>query len=320
LSPGDCAALNLAQEYSAPVATGSTTVAATDIERAILRTLAYSDLFDYPLTVDEIWRYQAGTDFPLERVADTLACSPDLRSRVSRDGPFYCLSGREETFAIRSERIEASEPVWRRARMYGRVLSRLPFVRMVAVTGALAMDNLGDRPDIDLLVVTEAGRVWVCRRLIVGLVRLARLAGDDLCPNYIIADTKLDIDQRDLFTAHELAQMIPLSGVRLYRAMLERNAWAGEYLPVAFREPFALKQARSRRFIGRALERALRARLFNRWEVGEMKRLRNKLRPLIGEDAEVVCSPEQCKGHTGRHRLSITTRYAQRLADLGLPS
>ena len=310
--------MNLAQDYSTPAVTGPTPPASSDLGHSILRTLAYSDLFDYPLTAEEIWRYQAGTEYAASEVAEALAGDPILRARVSNEGDFYCLSGREDIFAIRVQRARASRRVWRRARAYGRIVSRLPFVRMVAVTGALAMDNLGDRPDIDFLVVTEAGRVWVCRRLIVGLVRLARLAGDDLCPNYIIAHNKLDIDQRDLFTAHELAQMVPLAGGGLYRAMLERNTWARQYLPVAFREPFAVRESRQRQFLPRAVERVLRVRPLDEWETWEMRRLRKRLRPLIGKDAEVVCSPEQCKGHTGRHRHWITTRYEQRLAELGL--
>jgi hypothetical protein len=310
--------LELAQEYSTPVAAGPKPSAAMDVAPSILRTLAYSDLFDYPLTVEEIWRYQAGSDFSATLVAEALSCDPDLRARLSEDRGYFCLRGREVIFPTRKQRTEASRPVWRRARTYGRILARLPFVRMVAVTGALAMDNLGDRPDIDFLIVTEARRVWVCRRLIVGLVRLARLAGDDLCPNYIIADTKLDIDQRDLFTAHELAQMVPLTGGQLYNAMLECNNWARTYLPVAFREPLSLREAPARGPVKRVVERILRIRALDRWETWEMKRLRGNLRPLIGDDAEVVCSPEQCKGHTGRHRHWITSRYEQRLAELGL--
>jgi hypothetical protein len=180
------------------------------------------------------------------------------------------------------------------------------------------MDNLGDRPDIDFMIVTEARRVWIARRLIVGLVRFARLAGDELCPNYIISDRTLEIDQRDLFTAHELAQMVPLAGASVYRKLLASNRWAADYLPVAFREPFALREPGSRRTLAGAVERVLRLRPFDRWEAWEMKRLRGRLRPLIGHDAEVVCSPDQCKGHTGRHRHWITTRYEQRLSELGL--
>jgi hypothetical protein len=309
--------LDLAQRYSTSFAGSPSTEAAGAIAQTILRTVAYSDLFDYPLTVKEIWRYQAGTNYPAAHLQHALAES-ELGSRLAHSGGFYALRGREQVFTTRARRYESSRRVWRRARAYASIVSRLPYVRMVAVTGALAMDNLGDRPDIDFMIVTEAGRVWIARRLIVGLVRLARLAGDDICPNYIIADTKLEIDQRDLFTAHELAQMVPLAGTKVYRELLASNNWAIEYLPVAFREPFTLREPGRRPSVVRAVERVLRSRLFDRWEAWEMKRLRRRLRPLIGDDAEVVCSPEQCKGHTGRHRHWITTRYEQRLSDLGL--
>src|SRR5437773_7637929 len=105
---------------------------------------------------------------------------------------------------------------------------------MVAVTGALAVNNVGKLPDIDLLVVAQEGRVWLCRRALIMCVRVARLFGDDLCPNYIISDQSLDLDQRDFFTAHELAQMVPLYGPGVYRRMIKRNPWAWRYLPCAF--------------------------------------------------------------------------------------
>lgn len=311
--------MDLVQDYSTPLAAGPSPPPVTSLGHAILRTLAYSDLFDYPLTVEEVWRYQAGTEFTLPEIADALASDLLLEHHISTDGRFYCLRGREVVLATRTARAKASLPVWRRARAYGRIVSRLPFVRMVAVTGALAMNNLGDDlPDIDFLVVTEAGRVWICRRFIVGLVRLARVAGDDLCPNYILADSRLELDQRDLFTAHELAQMVPLAGPRVYREMLARNSWARDYLPVAFREPLDLLERSKRRLIGRAVERILRARPLNNWEAWEMRRLRKRLRPMLGDDAEVVCSPEECKGHTGHHRHWITMKYQERLAALGL--
>jgi hypothetical protein len=312
--------LNVARQYITPATSDPVSGVISELDESILRTLAYSDLFDYPLTAAEIWRYQAGTTYSADEVTGALHRHPLLRWKVSRRGGYYCLRGRETVFDTRAQRSAASLPVWRRARLYARIVSRLPFVRMVAVTGALAMDNLGDRPDIDFMIVTEPCRVWICRRLIVAIVRLARLAGDDLCPNYIIAQSALEIDQRDLFTAHELAQMVPLYGPRVYSTIMERNSWAGEYLPVAFQQPREAPMARRRGPFARLSERVLRAATLDSWERWEMKRLRGMLRPLIGEDAEVVCSPEQCKGHTGRHRHWITTRYEQRLADLGLSS
>ena len=39
---------------------------------AILRTVAYADLFDYPLTVPEVHRYLAGVKAPLSAVREAL--------------------------------------------------------------------------------------------------------------------------------------------------------------------------------------------------------------------------------------------------------
>lgn len=290
------------------------------LPRSILRALAYADLFDYPLNIEELHRYQIETAYSMEEIAWQLATNALLREATSYSDGYYCLKGRELVFAARRERARASARVWRRARLYCKLIARLPFVRMVAVTGALAVDNISSRPDIDLLVVTQAGRVWICRRLIIGYVRLARLFHDDLCPNYIISENNLNLEQRDLFTAHELVQMAPLHGIKLYRKMIEQNEWVRDYLSAAFGEKTdgARVEAVRRGVFQRALECVLSLSIFDGWERWEMKRLRRKLRSLIGEAAEVVCSPTQCKGHTGLHRQWVTTRYRQRLRELGL--
>lgn len=188
---------------------------------------------------------------------------------------------------------------------------------MVAVTGALAVDNIAARPDIDLLVVTTERRVWIARRLIIGLVRLARLMGDEVCPNYIVSKADLDLVQQDLFTAHELAQMVPAYGGGIYRRMIAQNGWARRFLPMAFgQEAINISPIRVGP-VRRVVERVLSSKIFDIWERGELVRLQRKLRPMVGDAAEVICSPQQCKGHTGLHRQWVTQRYAERLRELG---
>jgi hypothetical protein len=288
------------------------------LARSVLGALAYADLFDYPLSLDEMTRYQIATSYSREELAHALTNSPHLKHAICSQEQYYCLRGRESVFEARHLRAAPSARAWRRATIYSRILARLPFVRMVAVTGALAMDNISVRPDIDLLVVTRQGRVWIGRRFIIGLVRVARLFGDELCPNYVISRRSLRLEQQDLFTAHELAQMVPMYGQALYEEMLERNSWARHYLPRAFCSTRKHVAALPRGFVRRLVEMPLSASRLDRWERWEMARLQRKLRPLVGDAAEVICSPQQCKGHTGLHRQRVTTRYAERLRELGI--
>ena len=67
---------------------------------------------------------------------------------------------------------------------------------MIAVTGSLAMNNYGPGADIDYLVVTTPGRVWIARLLLVALVRFARLSGVELCPNFILSTEVLCLHEQ----------------------------------------------------------------------------------------------------------------------------
>lgn len=280
---------------------------------SVLAAIVYADLFDYPLRIDELVRYQVGTSYSAVEIAAGLANDVELREKLVETDGYYSLRERSELARVRQRRELFSRKQWRKALLYSRWASNMPFVRMVAVTGALSMHNVGQRPDIDLLVVAGAGRVWVCRRALILLVRVARLLGDELCPNYVISEANLELDQRDLYTAHELAQMVPMSGLAVYRRMIRANSWAVQYLPSAFGSLSLDTITPGRRWLQVPIEAVLRQRVFDRWEHWELGRLQAKLRPMLGSATEVVCSPVQCKGHTGLHRQTVLERFEARL-------
>jgi hypothetical protein len=285
---------------------------------AIVRTVAYADVFDYPLTAAEIWRY-----------LDTLPASPDdvvaalgtdsfvTASLGVRDG-FYHLLARPAIVETRRTRAAAAAGQWPRAIGYGHALARLPFIRMVAVTGALAMDNVQQHTDIDFLVVTESGRLWLARAGAIALVRLAQRRGDVLCPNYVISDRALTFDERNLFTAHELAQMVPLSGQDVYERLRESNRWTSDFLPNASGPPRAWWAAGRRSRLQRAGELLGRSRLGGRFERWEMDRKLRKFHAASVHVPEARFSADVCKGHLQGHGARIVAAYADRLAALGL--
>src|SRR5207302_681992 len=192
--------------------------------RGILQAVAYADIFDYALTVDEAHRYLVGAPTSRGTVRGVLTSSKLIPRVLNRSGRYLTLVGREATIETRRRRAAVSSAYWRRAIRYGRLIGGLPFVRMVAVTGGLAMDNVAD-DDIDYMVVTAPGRLWLCRALVVGLVRAAELRGVTLCPNYFLSERALALDEQNLFTAHEVTQMVPLTGSPIYERFRALNQW-----------------------------------------------------------------------------------------------
>lgn len=201
------------------------------LEQSILNTIAYSDIFQYPLTEDQIHHYLIGVKSTSQAVRHALRTSQRLAESIAYEWPFYLLCGEEAIIQTRLRRAAQAERMWPAAIHYGRMVAHLPYVRMVAVTGALAMNNVDPGADIDYLIVTKPGRLWLCRSLVVMVVKSAGLRGVTLCPNYLVTEEKLAFPDQSLYAAHELAQMVPLHGMAIYQRMLQANPWIYRYLP-----------------------------------------------------------------------------------------
>jgi hypothetical protein len=286
------------------------------LERAIVQAVAYADVFDYPLMADEVHRYLIGAQANRSVVRTVLSSGRLVPEPLTRSGKYFTLVGREHTIETRRARAATAADYWRRAVRYGHLLGNLPFVRMVAVTGALAMDNVADG-DVDFLIITEPGRLWLCRALVVGLVKAAALRKIELCPNYFLSERALELTERNLFTAHEVAQMVPLSGAATYQRLRDLNRWTDGYLPNAGGAPHRVAAVEPRpRRSRRLLEHALRGPLGAPVERWEMSRKMRKLGERSNGHAEAAFGPDWCKGHFGDHGQQTLARYDERLQAL----
>jgi hypothetical protein len=290
------------------------------IAEAILRTLLYADVFSFPMTDSEIHHYLIDKPSTLDEIRTTLHRSAWLTARIEQVNGYYTVAGRSQTADIRHQRDAASRELWPIALHYGRILAHLPFVRMVALTGALAVKNASaSRDDIDYLLITSSGRVWIARALAVIVVRMARLQGIGLCPNYVLAETALEQDRKDLFTAHELAQMVPIAGLPLYEAMRMTNAWSHTYLPNAA-APYYREVDQTPRGIGHLLqwvgELVLGGPVGNMLERWEQRRKLRKFEAQLRQSGSAAQLDEvRVKGHFNDYGYPALRDYEQRLRD-----
>ena len=293
-------------------------VSSENLLRSVFHTLAYADIFDYPLTAPEVYRYLTSTKSSPKEVNQALTD----KTLFAQVGDYFVLRGREEIVETRKRRAEIANRLWPKAVRYGRIIWRLPFVRMVAITGSLAMKNTDEGKDVDYMIVTAPNHLWTCRALSLLVARVARLEGVSLCPNYLVTTNAMDLKERSLYVAHELAQMIPLSGMEVYRAIWRLNSWVQDYLPNALNEPEipqGMQSTRSYSFFQKVLETFLSLPI-GRWlEEWEMDRKIARLTREQSSSFESYFSADVCKGHIDKHGKNVVTAFAIRVADSPSP-
>jgi hypothetical protein len=295
------------------------------VERAVLSTVAYGDVFECPLRDVEVHRFLHGIRATPEVTAAALARCAGPDGPLTQRDAFFMLRGREHLVELRRARTARAARLWPAAIRYGRLIAGVPFVRMVAITGSLTWDTVDEDADIDYLIVTEPDHLWTCRLLVAVLARAARLDGTVLCANYLVSTRALALAERTLYGAYELATLTPIAGKGLYRRLLRANAWAAAYLPHAFGAP-ALRDvvSPSPRAAGRSImeqlvrlgERALRSRWGTVLERREMRyRIAKRLR-IHATGVEAAYGPDCYKAHTQGHRQRALETFGERLAGL----
>ncbi len=294
------------------------------LDHAIVHTLAYADVFDYPLSAAEVHRYLIGAAAAPAEIGRRLGALSNGRKQIEQHGDWFVLPGRAENCMARRNRAFASARLWAQAQRWAARIAALPFVHMVAVTGALAMNNAPDHDDIDLFLITQPRRVWLARAMTVGIVRLARLAGTGLCPNYVLAVTALAQTQQNLFIAHEIAQMVPLFGDDVYHQLRVANDWTAQWLPNANGPPqLPITPA----WLGHTALRAKRVGenmlggAIGDWlDAHEQQRKSRKFAHYQRSNpAAAQLDQQRAKGHFNDHGTKIMQNYQLRVSNLKIP-
>lgn len=289
-------------------------MASAHLRRAILETLVYADLFDQPLTVDELHRYLHGVQTSAGQLNAHIAAGILSGLPALKLDEYLLLEGREEIIRTRKERKVLSQPLWPEARRYGRIIAGMPFVRMVAVTGALSVSNVSGHPDIDYLVVTLPDRIWLSRLFVLFVVKAAARRKVILCPNYFLTTRRLAVEDHSIFTAHELMQMVPLSGPEVYADMRAQNQWADRLLPNAQGSPAPVVCEEVRPWARSATERIFMGQLGARLDNWEMNRKITKFKRLGSFSDETRFDPDTVQGHFNRYRADTMARFNRRMA------
>jgi len=202
-----------------------------DIREAIIRTVCYFDLFDFPLSRAEVgdWLFGADSRFtiqdsrttPVEGGAHIEALIAD--GVLKEENGFVSLFDRDGLGAVRAERKIFSDRKWKRARTWARVFAALPGVELVGIGNTLAYNNARDESDIDFFIVAAPGAIWRTRFFCAALAAALDLRPkgndnrDKLCLSFFVTTEALDMQalamgDEDIYMHYWTRQMTPLAG------------------------------------------------------------------------------------------------------------
>lgn len=285
----------------------------SETELAILRSVLYAALFDYPLTLAQLRQSLTETVLTPTEILTAYEHSAALRRLVEfRDGFFYP-RGRADLPAVRRRREVRSRLFLRRHRVLLALVCAMPYVRVVALSGSIAHLNLDEDGDLDLFVVTRRHRVWMVAVAVVLLAKLLRRRRN-VCANLLVDEDSMALDQQDLFTANQIIHLKALIGLPLFHRFLASNAFVRRFYP-NFHTSVGSRMAFGAHPMLGGLKLALEwlllapsapAERLCRWAYGAY--LRRGASTWASPD-QVRLDPGCLKLHTASHRHEILARF-----------
>ena len=194
---------------------------------AVLKVLAYYDVFDYPLTFDEVFIFSQG--FSEDQVATELKKLTE-DSVVYKVRNFYSLKNDTERVINREQGNKRAKVFTRKAIKRAKLISKFPYVRAVFISGSFSKGYVTLDGDIDYFVITKHNRMWFARTVLILYKKVFLFNSRKFfCVNYFLGEKDLKIDQNNVFTATEIFTLMPIINKKIYKVLIEENQWSEEY-------------------------------------------------------------------------------------------
>ena len=310
-----------------------------DLEKNIIKTIAFSDIFNYPLTPTEIYKWlfkpkkingKYPSLFDIKKILDT---SNELRKKISNIEGFYYLKGRRSIIYLRKQNNNLAEYKFSKTINLIKIYKFIPFVRMIAVCNSLAISNANENSDIDLFIISKKNKIWLARFFTIILVKFFDLRPkennneDTFCLSFFIDEDHLNIkntmfSQNDIYFPHWIQQLIPIYNPDyLYEKFMKVNEWYKEYLPNGYNNSFVneVKETYFSRFISTIFYHIicsipiLSYHLYGLLRKMQILIIDHNLKSLVNLNTKVIVNNQMLKFHDNDRREIFYKKWKERV-------
>ena len=295
----------------------------TDLEKSIIKTIAYFDVFNFPLTTSEVWKwlYRPREKYTLQQVRDALATSDWLTERLSLQEGFFSLKNRDNIYLLRKQNNNWAERKFQKTVRIVKIFRYFPFVRMVAICNNLSYSNSRDTSDIDLFVVAKKNQIWLARFFCLLTLKLLALRPtgenrrDKFCLSFFVDENYLDmksimLGQHDIHFVYWFVQFLPVYDPEgLNEKLLAANPWIHDYLPNVYPNEFInrVEDIPVSRLFSKIIYILTQPPYIARWlyrraRLMQVKIIDRNLQAMVNIDTRVIINEQMLKFHSNDRR------------------
>lgn len=203
------------------------------LQSAIINTLEYSALFNYPLTKKEIYKYLiCSKPYLYKSVAKQLNILVKSKKIYKVEDFFLTKKITKEMLKNKKDSIEQYRTIYKKVKKDLSVLNKLFFIKFVGITGSVAAKDLKNYYDIDLFFICQTNFVWISRLFVVLLFKFKGVYKKPYCPNIYIEQGSIRWSEQNVYIANEIVRLKPVFNKNnTYEFFLSQNRWVLNFIP-----------------------------------------------------------------------------------------
>jgi hypothetical protein len=296
-----------------------------NLETRILATIAYFDVFEKGLSLEEFDRLVLGGK---ASPTELKLCLNKLTGEVVEFGGRYFL---KESVPKAINSGEYADEIRKKARKLIEVLRHLPFLKLVSICNYSSFGIADEHSDIDLFVISQKDRIFLAKMFLtvclhfLGLRRHGKKIRGRFCLSFYTDENCLNMEDiliaKDIYFAYWFLALEPIYGEKIvWENLFKMNKeWLGNYfdkikLPEA---DFRMNKSFLAKFweyilagkLGNYLERKLEEFFIDRYE---------KQKACFSSNASIIVSKNRLKYHNNDRREFFRDQWVERLEWLGI--
>lgn len=204
------------------------------MQAIILSVLVHYGSYDQPITLSQLHSFlpKKISFKKLKKEVDELV----FCQKIYKKGDY--LYTKQSVFKNFLKKKKIASRLLKTAELYLKIISFLPFIRGVGISGSLALGAGRDGDDVDCFIITSDNTAWIARIFALAIARIYLfLRGESLdtfCLNLFFETSSLSVpkSRQNLQVAREVLQVLPVINKKnIFLKFYNDNSFVYKYFP-----------------------------------------------------------------------------------------